>query len=339
MLDLFEALPLVLDGVVVLQIEVGLRVLDAVVVQHIEHGAADDRRHAAVQIGRLDRDQSEVDDGRVLDRFEQADQRGGGQLALRLLDSPRDGGEADADADGFILLVEDDGDVLEVDDQLERRDDLRLHALGEGDGAVEVLVALVDDLEEAVAVLLDEVVDVLRFAEVEVIALHDEIRHLLHGAVVVLGRIDLAFRPVDLLLIAQPLDQPAVVLSVVLFLKGGELVEALDEQTLALQIGEAERPADGVHALGDRPFLDRGEELLCDLGAVDRVEAVEAHTLLMTLLVGCFLDDALNTSDDPLAVEGEEVYDLTAIVVGEIGLEHRLFVAVEGWNEVGVILI
>ena len=293
MLDFLEALPLVLDRGVVLEVEVGLGVLDMILAEHFDDSRRDRDGDTAVEVGWVDGDQTEVDDLRVLDRLQKADQRAGGESAARFLYRLADRREAYADTDGLIVFVEDDRDVLRVDDQLERFDDLFLHRLGKGDGAVKMLVALVDQIEEIVAVFVDKIADVLRLAEVQVITLHDEIRHLLDGGVVVGGR-DHALRPVDLLLKAQRFDQLGIIIVVILFLKGRDTVKALDQQPLALEIGESQRAAERVHAFILRPLFYSAEQRGGDFLAVDRVEAGEANALLVVLLIGRFLDDALD---------------------------------------------
>ena len=147
-----------------------------------------------------------------------------------------DPGEADAETDDPVVLVLDDEYVLHVDDQTEVVDHQFLHARRKGNGAVDVLVGMVQDLEESVRILPEEIVGVLRRAEMKFVALHKELAALFERGILFFGRVEPALRPVHFLFVAAGLDVLLIVRRVVLLLKCGRLVEAFDEEAFPLQI-------------------------------------------------------------------------------------------------------
>ena len=173
----------------------------------------------------------------------------------------------------------------------------------------------------------------------EIVALHHVVRHLLQLAVVLLRQVDLPLLPVHLFSVAQVLNEPLVVGGVVLLLEGGQLIEALDQQPLPLQVREAQRAADRVHALLPGPLLQGVEEGGGHLLIVDGVEAGEADALLPGLLVVGLLEDALDPARHFSVPVGVEADRLAGVVVDVVRAEHLLLVPVEGRHEVGVVLV
>ena len=72
---------------------------------------------------------------------------------------------------------------------------------------------------------------------------------------------------------------------------------------------------------------------------IDRVKACESHALFVILLIRRALDDTLYPADDLVAVKGEEIHDITAVVVDKAFLEHSLFIAVQRRDKVGTVLV
>ena len=64
-----------------------------------------------------------------------------------------------------------------------------------------------------------------------------------------------------------------------------------------------------------------------------------AGALFVILLIRRALDDTLYPADDFVAVKGEEIHDITAVVVDKAFLEHSLFVTVQRRDKVGTVLV
>ena len=169
--------------------------------------------------------------------------------------------------------------------------------------------------------------------------LSDEPGHLLQGAVVLVREIDLPLLPVHLLAVAAVLDEPLVVVGVVLLLKGGELVKALDQKALPFQVGEAQRAADRVHTLGPGPVFQSVEQGVGHLLIVNGVEPGEADPLFAGFFVVGLLQDALDPADDLSVPVGVPAGRLAGVVVDVVGPEHFLFVPVQRGHKAVVALV
>ena len=91
---------------------------------------------------------------------------------------------------------------------------------------------------------------------------------------------------VDLLQEALALDQFLVVGKIVVAGDGRQLVEALDQHPLRIEIAEAVRSGDRFMAQVLCPALDGLEKGGCDLGIVYGVEPAEAQVFRAVFLVG-----------------------------------------------------
>ena len=171
------------------------------------------------------------------------------------------------------------------------------------------------------------------------VALHDLVAQLGKALVGLLGGIELVFHPIDFLLVPQMFDELLIVGVVVLLLEGGELLEALDEQAFALEIGKAEGADDFLHAFLFRPCFDGGKEGICHFLIVDAVEPGEADALLLPFFVGGALQDARDSPDDFAVAVCKKVDGFRCFVVVIVALEELHFVRIEGRDEVGIVLI
>ena len=124
--------------------------------------------------------------------------------------------------------------------------------------------------------------------------------------------------PVDLLFVTAALDQLLIIAVVVLLLEGGQPVEAVDQQALALEVGESERAADGVDPAFPRPVLGGREEGRRDILIVNRIEAGESGAAPAGLFVVRALDDRRYPSGGLSVLFGEEVSGLAGVVVDVI---------------------
>ena len=172
----------------------------------------------------------------------------------------------------------------------------------------------------------------------QLVAAEDEVGELLQllHRLRAFGPVQAESDPVHFLLIAQALDVLAVVGRIVVLLEGGLLVEALDEETFPLQVGEVQRAAYRVHALLQRPFLGRLEQGLGHLEVVDGVEPAEAGALLPVLLVRGLLDDGHDAAGDDAVFPSKEADEIAAVAVHVIRTEDLLLVHVKRRNEVRV---
>ena len=339
MLDALEVLPEVLDGLVRLEVQVRFRVFDACHREVFLRLAKKHRGYAPVRVSGVDPDEGEIENPGFLDRAQQTDQGRGGHAAARLLDGFPNRGEDEAEANRVFVLIEDHRDEAKVDDEFEALHEALLDVLGEGNRHVEGVISLLAELEEFLAIFLQEVLRVLRLAEMEVVAFHDEIRE----AGETLTRFSLeeqaAFEPIDFLGITMVLDEALIIGIVVLLLERREVIEALDEEAFAFHIAEAEGADDLVHPEASRPILDGAKKHVRDLLVVDAVEAVETDALLLPFLVGNLLENADDAPDDLFAVIDAVAHVIRLVAVKVIILEKGKLVRVETRDEIGVSLI
>ena len=87
-----------------------------------------------------------------------------------------------------------------------------------------------------------------------------------------------------------------------------------------------------------RELLDRPEEELGYLRVVDRVEAGEAHSLLVLLFIRKARENGLDPANDFLAIVNE-VESLLRVFEMPVPAENLLLVAIEAGDKVGVALV
>ena len=117
-LDLFlaEALPLVQDGIVVLQVEVRVREAEVrVVLEHLHDGDGKDRGNAPVQVFGVHAYEAEVDGVGFLQGFQEPEGGAGCQLAAPPGQGAGQRREGNAEAHHLLVLIQDDGHILGID--------------------------------------------------------------------------------------------------------------------------------------------------------------------------------------------------------------------------------
>ena len=276
--------------VVVFKVHVGLGVLD--VFEHLHHLGGNDDAHAAVEPFGVDADEAEVDDIGLLQGFEQSNQGSWSQSAARRTHRVGNGREGQSEADHLVVLIEDGSHISDVDDKLEIVDHHLFHALGERYGAVKQFVGFVEQLEDAVSVFLEEIIGVACRSEMQVVAFHHEFGQLVDLAIVILRDAQSAARPVHLFLIAKILDKGLIIRIVISLLEGGRIVETVNEQSFAFEVGIAQGSHDLVHAFLDGPSLNGFEEFARDFLIFNDIEMGKTHLFLAGLFVGGSLHNA-----------------------------------------------
>ena len=161
-LDALETLPHIVNAVIVFEVEVCFQIFRRALGEH-PHDLVDHHEARAAVCGN-DADQRKIDDFRLFHRFENAEDRGQRQVSVRFLDRHGDGGEAQPEADGVLVLVEQHGDMLHVDDDAEIFDEFLFHLLRKGNGAVNFGVCIVEQAEEIVLIPFDELAGVFGVA-------------------------------------------------------------------------------------------------------------------------------------------------------------------------------
>ena len=79
---------------------------------------------------------------------------------------------------------------------------------------------------------------------------------------------------------------------------GRELIEAVDEHALGVEIGEAERSDESVALVCLRPVFGLSQQGTAHLEIVDEVDPPEARRLFVPRAVGLVVDDAGHASHD-----------------------------------------
>ena len=101
-----------------------------------------------------------------------------------------------------------------------------------------------------------------------------------------------------------------------------QTVEALDEHTLAVKVGKAQRALYLMEPMLTRPPLGSGEESIHHLGIIDEVDPAEACSLLPPLLVGSLVLYYSDAAHHLAVAIGKEI-------VGIAELEGRIAVLAE----------
>ncbi len=222
----------------------------------------------------------------------------------------------DAHADKLVVLVaiHYEGDKVEVEHR-----HVRLHvvvdlALGELHVAIEVLVGFIDEVEDVVdngAVLHVFLRDLLHVKVVAFLYHGRELCELLRG---------LRWHGEIILHVVVVLDPSAELLHVLRVIgiivyrwHRAELVEAHDEHSLGVEVGETERTHHGGHALALAPGFHCVEESLRHLYVVNEIYPSKAHVLPGELLVGALVDDGSHASHDFAILISHEILRLAEV--------------------------
>ena len=174
-------------------------------------------------------------------------------------------------------------------------------------------IGFVHHVEDAIEVTpFANLLHALELAHTEVEALTHDLRHTeilrLVGFVSVFGHKNFAFHPVDLVGVAVVLEVLRIVGKVVDRRHGRELVEAVDEHALRVEVGEAERPHQLRAAVLARPVFGLTQQGAAHFQIVDEIDPSEARRLFVPRAVGLVVDDARHTPHDfPVASRQVEI--------------------------------
>ena len=283
-----KVLPLRLDLVIGLQLLVGFREAEALGhggAGHVDHHQQVDPQAA---VGLLDAGQVEVEDVVVFEGAQQVPPAEREEAAVGPAEGVGEAGHGDHEADHLVLVVDHGLDQVLVDEGEVLLDVIMDLALGQRHRAVDLVEGLVEQVEELHGPVQD-ILFLLELEQAQVAALADAVgqaHQLLGEGRHVGGHLGAELDVVDLLGEAQRLEQPGIIGVVVVAGDGRQLVEALDQHPLGVEVAEAVRAGHGLQAQLPRPVLGGGEQGGGDLGVVDAVEPAEAQVLRLVLLVG-----------------------------------------------------
>ena len=180
----------------------------------------------------------------------------------------------------------------------------------------------------------------LELADVQVVAALHELRdaRILVGQP--LGHCEAHLYPVGLLLKAQGLHVAGIVGIIVDGGHRGELVVALDEHSLGVDVCKSERPHDVGHAALLAPELHGRDEGRRYLLVVDKIYPAEAHIAGVPCVVGAVVDDGGHTAGELAVLVGQKVVRLAELERGILGLGERgEHVLQEVGHRVGIVLV
>ena len=144
----------------------------------------------------------------------------------------------------------------------------------------------------------------------------------------VFGHKDLAFHPIDLVGVAVVLKMLRIVGEIVDRRHGRELVEAIDEHTLGVKVGEAERSHEFGAAMLSCPVFGLSKQCAAYFQIVDEINPAEASRLFVPRAVGLVVDDTSHTSHDFSVAPRQIVIGLAefegGILLWVVGVEHIL---------------
>ena len=264
----------------------------------------------------------------------------GQQTAARFLEGLGQRGHHDAEGNQFAFLVFDAGNVFQRQQAEIEVHILLDHLVGEDGEVVQVFVALVDEVENLVAVLFFLQHLLGQRTDVAFAAFLDDAGHADDLLGEPFGGVHAVFDPIVVLFKTHSFDVFDIVGVVVDEGHRTHPVVALDEQALGVEIGEAQGADDGVHPVLAAEFHHLVHQGLRDLLVVDEIVPAETDLLVVPLLVGAEVDDGRDTSDG-LSVPQGEVHPCVAKFVGGIALAAQgvLHVIFQRGNVVGVIFV
>ena len=109
---------------------------------------------------------------------------------------------------------------------------------------------------------------------------------------------------------------------------GRELVEAVDEHALRVEIGETERSHEFGAVMFARPVFGLAQQGTAHLQIVDEINPAEASRLFVPRAVGLVVDDTSHTSHDFSVASRQKVFSLAEfegrVLLRVVGVEHIL---------------
>ena len=276
-----------------------LQDLDAVLVDDRYLVLEEERVDALILVVRPDGDEQEAEGLHLLcfERPKEMEPTEGEEFAITLAKRVRDIRHSESDAHDLFLLIDHEGDKIEVEDR-------EIHILivvllrdGHGLKVIELLVRLVDDIHVLDPEPADEFAGVLDFHHVHVRAFLNYIRDAHESLGTSLWRIDLKLYPVCLFDQAVGFYMADVVRVVIERSHDSGVFVSLKEQALMVKIRKADRSVEAVHATLFAPSRYGVEERFGDLEVIDEIEPSETHVLESPFLVRATVDDAGDASD------------------------------------------
>lgn len=327
--------PLVLRLVVGLKLRVCLGTLEA----HLHKGGDEVGEEKGVDTSVLplgyDADEKHIDNLGVLELhgLEQMPPTEGEETTLGLLDGMGEGAHSDTHSDNLAVLGLYDGHhtgVKETKVHLAVTVNLLTRHLAV---TKEVGIGTVDDIKDGVLILsFEDFTGVLELVDMKFIAFLHEFCHteilVLIGLMTSTGHHHLALHPVYLVGKAETLHVLRVVRVVIDGGHRGELVETVDEHTLGVHVGEAERTDKFVATAVAPPLFGGGDKRLADFGVVDEVNPAEAGVVRLPFLVGLMVDDTGYAPYYFFTTQGNEEFGfaevISRILLGIEGVVHIL---------------
>ena len=194
-------------------------------------------------------------------------------------------------------------------------------------------IGFVHHVEDAIEVApFADLLHALEFAHTEVEALahdfcHTEVLRLV-GFVAVFRHKDLAFHPVDFVGVAVVLKMLRIVGEIVDRRHGRELVEAINEHALRVEIGETERSHEFGAVMFARPVFGLAQQGTAHFQIVDEINPAEASRLFVPRAVGLVVDDTSHASHDFSVASRQKVFGLAEfegrVLLRVVGVEHIL---------------
>ena len=205
---------------------------------------------------------------------------------------------------------------------------------------IEILVALVDAVEHLVAIVLLADDPAGQLADVDVGALLDDGGHARPALGHLLGNGDDVLDPVGVLGEAHLVQIIVIIRMVVDQRHGAQLVVALDEHALGVEIRKAQRAHDRLHPELAAELVDLVHQGLGHLLVLDEVIPAEAHLLVVPLLVGLAVDDGGHAADQLAVLVGKIQLGIAELLRGALLLVQRIhLVEDEGRDIIRVVTI
>ena len=250
----------------------------------------------------------------------------------------REGGNADAEADHFVFLIEneagkvlvDEGDVL-----LDIHVYLLFAQFGEliqlAERVVEHVEQVVARLEQGFAVFLGHFLEPeTGLDQVGVLEHHREL----------LGQFDDALRPVGVLAEAHFFKQFAVVREIVDAGGRGKVLKPFDQQTFLVHIRKAQRTFQLGHFLRLAPFGHLADERAEQCFVFDEIQPAETNNLLVPVCVGVIINNSRDSAYDFAGfVASQPIHCVTELECGILAGKDTELVRVQRRHPVGSILV
>ena len=249
----------------------------------------------------------------------------GEESAFAAAQSVRNIRHTESDANNLVLVVDHDGYKVEVQ---EWEIGILVMLLLPGCHGLEVIELLVRDIEHIhilITILPLQLFGRVHLINAQVIAL----AHKFVDTQYALGRIalrvsDLDLDPVVLLGESVSLNVLLVIREVLQRRHRREVLKSLDEQSLVIPIGEADRTVELCHAFAFAPCSNSIEQSTADLVVIDKIDPAEANLLNSPALVSNAVDDSGYASDNFTVAVSEVLNGLADIMRRVLGGVERI---------------